>query len=229
VILAVSGFVPIAGHPRPAEEYRKLADQLFDTGIPLLMMDGDLEMCWLYRHLCERKKKFTHSVADNPAKNSVAYHCVQAEKSEWLMTAVDVSRCHECWPDIFVWLDAGIFHVPGVTSQIILDFMRRAEAEQTIAIPGCWNRDYKYDDRYPCWRFCGGVWVVPRQYVAALDAAMKQEYKRHLALTDNLSWEVNTLARVEQRYPDLPIWHYQADHDASMFGNYQPVASRSAN
>ena len=35
------------------------------------------------------------------------------------------------------------------------------------------------------------------------------------------SWEVNTLARVEQRYPNLPIWQYKADHDQTMFTNYR--------
>src|SRR5204863_8511042 len=89
-------------------------------------------------------------------------------------------------------------------------------------IPGCWERGtFKYDDNWPCWRFCGGVMVVPRKYVDRLNTAMKHEYVRWLEETGNISWEVNTLARVEHLEPDLPFWWYGADHDSSIFKNYR--------
>jgi hypothetical protein len=159
----------------------------------------------------------THSTADNPAKNSLAYHIVQAEKSELIADAAELVP----GADVIVWIDLGIFHLPGMTAGVIEDFMARAAAEEAIAIPGCWERNYQYDDRYPMWRFCGGLLVVPREHAAALAAVMRDECKRHLRETGNLSWEVNTLARVEQRYPDLPIRWYKADHNSSMFTNYQ--------
>ena len=42
----------------------------------------------------------------------------------------------DSFADIFVWIDYGIFHVPGVTVRIIEQFLRRVENEQAIAIPG---------------------------------------------------------------------------------------------
>lgn len=216
MILVVSGFVLIPDHPRPAADYDELIERLFETNIPLLVMEGDLEQCWLYRYLNEHDIEFTCSVADNPQKNTPAYMVVQAQKSEWLAAAAEYRPA----ADVLVWLDAGIFHIPGVTSRIIEDFIRRAATEQAIAIPGCWDRDYEYDDLYPMWRFCGGTLVVPRKYVVAFDAAMKAEYKRWLRLTGNLSWEVNTLARLEKANV-LPIWQYRANHDHTMFTNYQ--------
>jgi hypothetical protein len=63
--------------------------------------------------------------------------------------------------------------------------------------------------------------IVPRAYLDRLDAAMKNEYVRWLELKRNISWETNTLARVEKLNPNLPIWWYQAGHDASMFVNYK--------
>ena len=216
----MTGYVPIADHPRSEEEYCELGSRLFDTGIPLLRIDGALEDCWLYKYLFHRKKRFTHSIADNPRKNSVAYHCVQAQKSEWLAEAANQFLPGR-EPDVLVWIDFGIFSIPGVTEKILWEFMYRAQNERVISIPGCWSRNYKYDDEWPCWRFCGGVWVVPFEYAEILDVVMKDEYKRHLKETDNLSWEVNTLARVEQRHPGIPIWHYKANHDASMFVNYR--------
>jgi hypothetical protein len=218
MIMAVTGYVPIENHPRSMDEYVQLGEQLNATGIPLLALSGKLEDCWMYHYLSYRKAQHpTHSTADNPRKNTIAYHIVQAQKSEWLTVAADLNPV----PDVFVWLDMGIFHIPGMTAQIVRDFMFRAENERTIAIPGCWDRNYEYDDRYPMWRWAGGVMIVPRQYVDAFDACMKDEYKRHLRETNNLSWEVNTLSRLERRGTALPLWHYRANHDASMLTNYR--------
>jgi hypothetical protein len=215
-IVAVTAYVPIPGHPRTPEQYRDLLVRLLETDIPLVCLEGELEGCWLYRYLRERGKTFTHSVAENPAKNSVAYHCVQAQKSEWLTTVAHLA-------EVLVWLDVGIFHLRGVTGRIIRDFMKRAAGERAVTLPGSWERDYEYRDEWPCWRFAGGVWVVPRAHVVALDTAMKQDYKRHLRETNNVSWEVNTLARMEQRGMGPPLFWYRANHDASLFTNYRKL------
>jgi len=217
MITAVTAFVPIPGHPRPEAEYHALGSRLLGMHceIPLLFAEGDLMHCWLFDRL-QQQPEFTHSVSDNPAKNSVAYHIVQAQKSTWLAAAATVDTL----ADVFCWIDYGIFHVPGVTEQVIIEFLQRAENERLITIPGCWGSDYTYDDDHPCWRFCGGVMLVPREYIQTFDNAMRQEYHSWLNKTNNLSWEVNTLARVEQKYPDM-IWHYQADHNQQIFTNYR--------
>lgn len=225
MITAVTAYVPIQGHPRPEEEYRKLGLQLLCVKIPLMFRHAELEECWLYQYLNTygSNKEFTCSVSDNPQKNSIAYHIVQAQKSEWLAdAALDNPDA-----DVLVWIDYGIFHVPGVTGEIIRNFIVRAANERTIAIPGCWDEGYRYDDDHPCWRFCGGVWVVPRQYVVQLDNAMKFEYIRWLKQTNNISWEVNALARLERSSKGPPIWHYKVDtHDSSMFTAYRPAEAR---
>lgn len=215
MITAVTAYVPIPGHPRSEETYRELGDKLLELDIPMIVLSGSIELCWMHQYLQARQKRFTHSIADNPKKNSIAYHIVQAQKSEWLTVAADCSQA-----DVFVWIDYGIFSVPGVNGKDICDFMLRARNEKAIAIPGCWDSDYTYDDRWPCWRFCGGVIVVPRSQVIKFDTAMKSEYMDWLDRTNNLSWEVNTLARVEKNFR-LPIWHYKADHNASLFTAYR--------
>lgn len=220
MIVGVTGFIPIPGHPRSPDEYETLWEQLHATGIPLIRVDRDLDQCWLWRYL--QGKHFTWSTADNPKKNSIAYHCVMAQKSEMLHTAADIDYRF----DVLVWIDFGIFHIPGVTAGIIREFMERADGEQAIAIPGCWDRNYEYDDRWPMWRWCGGLIVMPRKYAGMFDLAMKEEYKRHLQVTGNVSWEVNTLCRVEKYFKGLPLWWYHADHNASMFTAYRPVTAQ---
>ena len=178
-----------------------------------------LDECWLAHYLNEfYPKEPTHSVADNPRKNSLAYHVVQAEKSEFLRDAAAIAP-RMC--DVFCWIDFGIFSVPGVTLQVIREFLVRAQDEQAIAIPGCWSDDYVYDDNNPCWRWCGGVLVVPKRYVSDLDAAMKREYVNWLHRTNNISWEINVLSRIERQGTDLPLWHYVADHNETLFTNYR--------
>ena len=149
----------------------------------------------LHQFLRWRGKDVIWSVSDNPRKNTLDYLCVQAQKAEFLSEA---ARGFER-ADIFVWVDFGIFHLPGMTEEIIVDFMRRAKHETMITIPGCWDRSYEYNDDHPCWRFCGGVMIVPRQFIFEFETAWKMEYMRWINETDRLSWEVNCLARMEMR------------------------------
>jgi hypothetical protein len=219
MITVVTAFVPIPCYPRSEAEYHDLGSHLLTIKHTVLSAKGDLEHCWLYGHLRETDPAaIRHSIADNPSKNSLAYHIVQAQKTEFLEVAAYVDPV----ADVFVWIDYGIFHVPGVTQAIIDNFLDRADSEQAIAIPGCWQKDeHPYDDEWPYWRFCGGVMVVPRRFVGPFNEAMKREYVRWFKKTGNISWEVNTLARLEKQDPDFPVWWYRADHDSTLFTNYR--------
>ncbi len=220
MITVVTAYVPIPDHPRSEAEFTRLGERLISIDHRVLAAKGDLEHCWLSSYLVEHcdPEKISWSISDNPKKNSLDYHVVQAQKTEWLRIATYVDPLS----DVFVWIDYGIFHVPGVTQKIIEEFLDRADSEQAIAIPGCWKKNqYSYDDNHPCWRFCGGVMVVPRKFVEPFNDAMKSEYIRWLHGTGNISWEVNTLARLEEIDPDFPVWWYEAGHDQTLFTNYR--------
>jgi hypothetical protein len=217
MVVVVTALVPIPDHPRSFKEYKRLGQQLLACDIPVMMIDGDLDMCWLARYLRWRGRDCYHSLGDNPQKNTLAYHVVQAQKTDWLHEA----SLFMPQTTVFVWIDYGIFHVLGVTRQVIESFVWRARNERVIAIPGCWDKQVAHDDAYPNWRFCGGVMVVPREYIVPLDHAVKREYLRRLADYNQVTWEVNVLASVEQCHPELPIWWFKADHNASLFTNYR--------
>jgi len=226
VIGVVTGFVPIPNHPRPEAEYRQLGDRLLGAQVPqtdavLMALRMDLKDCWLYQYLNWRGTEFTHSVSDNPRKNTPAYHIVQAQKSEFLLEA---ARSYRPDIDVYVWIDFGIYHLTGMNDQVLIDFLRQAKDEQSITIPGCWDRNYQYNDAHPMWRFCGGCMIVPRKDIIPFDTMWKAEYLGWLNKTNNLSWEVNTLARMELH--GFPIWHYKADHDHTIFTAYK-CAQRS--
>lgn len=226
-IQVVTGYVPIPGHPRSAEEYGKLGEKIFiplvQAGVNVKRYMEPLDACWLHKYVNRFKTKPEPSVADNPAKNTLAYHIVQHQKFAWLLkAAIEDPR-----PDTFVWLDYGIGHVPGVTPVVVGDFLDKlvAKPPEQVTIPGCWPKTgglrsgSGVDFRIPCWRFCGGVLVVPRQKVHKLYKAVKTAALKHIDLTKNVEWEVNTLARVELA-SQHPIRWYQADHNETMFTGY---------
>ena len=126
MITVVTAFVPIPDHPRSEDEYHRLAEPLLaqQNTIPLLCAEGDIEHCWLYHYLSEEYGgEFTHSVSDNPRKNSLNYHIVQAQKFDWLLAAASIDHL----ADVFIWLDYGILHVPGVTMDVINKFLKRVD------------------------------------------------------------------------------------------------------
>lgn len=214
-VKVVTGFIPIA-NPRSAATYWELGARLLGglTG-PVVARFPNIEDTWLYRWLKNsgRLEHVNHSVQDNPTKNTLEYHCVQHEKFQWLAEAhaSDISGA-----DLLVWIDYGILHVPGVTTQIIKDYLARLTDTGEIMIPGCWDKNREISSDFPCWRFCGGLMVVPTKLAPHLLEAVKYTAQDHITLTGNVEWEVNTLARVELDNPKAFHW-YEADHNETMF------------
>lgn len=216
-VKVVTGYVPLANHPRSAAEYGALGEKIF-SGFPgdsIHPFYDPLAACWLWRTVSPLKQ-LTHSTGDNPAKNSLAYHCVQHQKFAWLLTAMvkDPSA------DSYVWIDYGIGHVPGVTAAVIRDFVAGIR-EDDFAIPGCWSKaNALINEFFPCWRFCGGVMVVPRKKVFQLYKDIKKTVKSHITRTGNLTWEVNSMAEAEKAGLLRGVRWYQADHNETLFMNY---------
>ena len=213
----VSGYVSLHDHPRTEKEYKELGSKLLELDADIACAYQTLNTCWLYKYLMWLgRENIKHSVSDNPKKNSVAYHIVQHQKTEWLVDAAYLDDK----PDTFVWIDYGIFHVPGITGPIIQDFIKRVEGEKAIVIPGCTPPPDQISYDHPCWRYCGGLIVCPRQYLMEFDNQMKRTTMEYIRETGNISWEVNMLARLEKT-TKLPLWWYYADHNQQMFENYR--------
>lgn len=213
-VRVVTGFVPIENHPRPPEEYSALGLKLKALNAPLKAFYNTVEDCWLYKEILKLPAIPGHSKGDNPAKNTLAYHIVQHQKPEWLGAASLIDKD----ADVFVWLDYGIMHVPGVDADVINRFLETVKKDD-LAIPGCWPRERPLDDSQVCWRFCGGLMVIPRNQLAKFYVEFKDRTMRNLRLKMNVTWEVNDLARME-KYGSVPIRWYEADHNEKMFNNY---------
>ena len=212
-VAVVTGYVPIPGHPRNSEEFERLAGNLRElSAAPVHAFRCELMDCWLYAHVTDRQ--VMHAVADNPAKNTVAYHVVQHQKTAWLVQALDTAPD----TDVFVWLDYGIFSQPGVTARAIDDYLRRIRPTPSVVLPGAWPRSAAADWQNPDWRFCGSSFVVPRELAHRFHEAVSEVTLERLS-EGRLTWEVNDWAEVERR--DLvPMRWYRATHDQTQFTNY---------
>lgn len=209
----VTAYVPIAGHPRSPQQYGELGEKLGGCPVRKKCFYQRVEDTWLAQHLRLLPTYPTWSEGDNPSKNSLAYHCVQHEKIKWLKQAAIE------YPDdnIMVWVDYGIFHQPGVNNEAIVRFMQAVD-DRAIYAPGCWGPSNNVDQNNPCWRFCGSVLAVPTRLIDRLDHEVCDAARSHIAVTQNIEWEVNTWARAEAT-STLPWCWYKADHDVTQFTN----------
>lgn len=214
LVKVVSGYVEIPDHPRGPHDYVALGAQLEDAVSPVPMVVGEqaVEDTWLANAL-RGQANITHSVSDNVEKNTLAYHCVQHQKFTWLANALTQD---DDPADVYVWIDYGIMHVPGVTAAVIQKYLSIIpDYGSQIMIPGCWPKG-DVGREHPCWRFCGGLMAVPRPLVKIFARLAMGTAISQISQTRNVEWEVNTLARLEQS-DQLPIKWYKADHDATMF------------
>lgn len=215
----VTGFIPIPGHPRKSLEYHGLGDRLLKV-LPTnsLYLDRSSPNDTALFKLLQRKELNPEPCkADNPEKNTTGYHCVNHEKFNFLSYAAEFGLKNE----LYVWVDYGILHVPGITEDVIKRFVDEVKdfPTDTITIPGCASHKVVPSVWYPCWRFCGGLMVVPTDYVNDLKHAVMDKAIDTVRTTNKLEWEVNTLARVELD-DKLPFTWYQADHNETMFTNH---------
>ena len=220
-VQVVTGFVEIPNHPRKTEEYVELGNRLKSAmGVRSIQaFYYDIQDLWLTQFLQKlppMEPPLKWATYDNPAKNTLEYHCVQHQKVEWLATAANMDQ----GVDTFVWVDYGIMHLPGMNGDYLTSFLDRI-VKNDFAVPGCWPPCEIDDYNSPCWRFCGSVLIVPRKDIHNLTKAFKAVTRTFIRAMKMVSFEVNMLALVEQtNIPNLR-W-YAADHNPTMFTGYEP-------
>jgi len=198
-VCVVTGYVPLPCEHRSRERYNELGVKLLDCLDRSILFRQELGDCWL-------SKKIGN--VDPGGKDSTAYHCVQHEKFAWLERASAVTDA-----TTVVWIDYGVFHMPGVTPEIVCDFIRLVEESEPDVIVSPSGSAGDHFGHNPSWLFLGAVLVVPSHLAGWLASECR------LAV-DPVSWEVNTLSRVREAHPDL-FRFYGANHNYSIFTEYK--------
>lgn len=224
----VTGYVPLPKHPRKPAEYEKLGQQLSAAlgDHPLQVYYDRVPDLWMTQFLEKlppmENPKLCWNKGDNEDKNTLEYHCVQHQKFEWLWRAAQ----QDSEPDTFVWMDYGLTRLPGMNSENIRNFLSRIQRHDW-AIPGCWAKsDPRVNmtlktDIWPCWRFCGGLMVVPRGDIDRMVRTIQATVRLHVRITHRVEWEVNSMARAEPFWiKDSAFRWFPADHDGTMLTRY---------
>ncbi len=207
----VSGYVPLTVTHRSEEEYYRLGENLHSLHVESSIFFDTIEDCWMHHAI--KGKGYEPRHAHDLGKNTMEYHIVQHQKTTWMLRAALANPKD----DVFVWMDYGIFHMPGFTQEKVLAFLQECEHETAIAIPGAWP---KGQEGGPCWRFNGSILVCHRDYLAALDQRVRELAVFYAKYTKTVIWEVNTWDRVESE-GELPIRWYGATHDETMLTSYR--------
>jgi hypothetical protein len=221
-IRLVTGHVrlPSADFYRSPDDFRAYGKRLFAAtqDIPKTVFEEmSVQSCWLYPHICDNliggAVTVPLSAQGNPAKDTVDYMTVLAQKTEWLSQAFEKDPA----ADVYVWMDYGIFHQEGFTEELVSDFFKRVRLND-LAFPGLWGKG-PVPENDPCWRFLGSMFVCPANQVENLNFEVKKEILKHLVTTGHVLWDINNWARVEEK-DVLPIRWYLAGHNSTMLTNY---------
>lgn len=218
----VTGYVRLESHPRPPAEYERLGQLLSHAlgDAPLAVYYEHVRDLWLTQFLEKlppMEPPLSWAKADNPAKNSLEWHCVQYQKFAWLARAATEDQ----ESDTFIWLDYGVCSQPGVNAENIRSFIRKVK-KNDFAMPGCWVSpvpDPMYE--YPCWRFCGSLMVVPRADTHRMLSLVQAYVRTYVRAMHKVTFEINTLAAIEPMLKKVGLRWYEADHNATQFTHYE--------
>ena len=219
-VRVVTGYVRLENHPRKPEEYYELGQKL---GHALGMQDlacyyekvPDLWLTQFLEKLPPMEPPLTWAKADNPKKNSLEWHSVQYQKFAWLARAANEDQ----ESDTFLWLDYGLFSQPGMNADDLQSFLKRIR-KKDFAMAGCWGPTPEPVDEYPCWRFLGSSMIVPRADTHRMFLLVQAITRTYVRALGRVTFEINTLARIEPMLKKVGLRWFEADHNVTQFTNY---------
>jgi hypothetical protein len=158
----------------------------------------------------------------SPGKDTKEYLSLMNTKIEFILRASEVVE-----DDVFIWIDFGILKIVKDKETFLnkLRIIHRTPFSK-ITIPGCWSTESVFHVDSVSWRFCGGFFVIPRQYVKPFYNHSKN------VLTDfctmpmyKLTWETNVWYIVELCVAKDWIHWYLADHNDSILMNINVITN----
>jgi hypothetical protein len=207
----VTGYVRLDLPNRPHDEYAGLGARLIDAAdmVDQITFGGTVDACWHWA-----LSEGALLPVGNPEKDTRAFHAVQHEKTAWTAAAAERTDA-----EILVWLDYGIFHVPGVTEDLVAAFLARAAERgprDRVGMASIWEGPPEITPvpHRVAWHCAGGAFTVPRHlalpwHQAVVDAAVRMR-RRGWA-----TWEVNDWADAWRENPGL-VRAWRCDHDATL-------------
>lgn len=154
-----------------------------------------------------------------PSKDTPKFLMLMQKKIEFMAKAIELN----VWPmdTHFAWVDFSLAKIFEDVDKCVnalkkIDNTPLPHAT-SIVLPGCWiqRRIWDLSTYHDCinWRFCGGFFLGDRNACIEFYKLYQTYYAEFSK--NNLTWEVNFWAWLEEHGLFYPTW-YEADHNDSM-------------
>jgi hypothetical protein len=230
--MLVTSYYDIYNKPENFTTYLELFSKLGNSGIPIILFTDPslvsnfesfssvkviglpLESYELYSIAAKYNGDLPSS--RNNAKDTKEFLSLMNTKIEFVKKASDLTD-----DDTLIWVDYGILKIIKNKDRFINKLREVNERKFTkITIPGCWGFGRPFSCNDVNWRFCGGLFVIPRNHIDTFynhsknvlsDFCNSPQYK--------LTWETNVWYVIEFcAARDIIDWYF-ADHDDSILLN----------
>lgn len=231
--MIVTSYYNIYGKPEKFMEYVYLFYDLAASGIPIILFTDPslvnkfrifppslkvigvpLETFELYRLGISYDRELPNERSHE--KDTKEFLALMNTKIEFILRASELSES-----DTFIWVDFGILKIIKNTERFINVLKQINEMKfDKIMMPGCWAFGRPFTIESPNWRFCGGLFVMPRKHIQTFYNHSKNVHSDFCNLPMyKLSWETNVWNIVEVfACKDIIQWYF-AGHDDTILLN----------
>jgi hypothetical protein len=153
-----------------------------------------------------------------PQKDTKEFLSLMNTKIEFILRASDI-----CEDDHFIWIDFGILKIIKNKKRFInkLKLINNWKFNK-IKIPGCWGFGQGFTVESVNWRFCGGLFIVPRKYISDFYTHSKNVLNDFCKMPIyKLTWETNVWVIIEMFALKNDIDWYFADHNDTILLNLE--------
>lgn len=231
--MIVTCYYDIYNSPQKMSDYMALFEDVANSGLPITLFT-DPSLIDKFNHypstvnvvaipiesfeLYQIGMNYTGNLPSqrNATKDTKEYMSLMNTKIELVLRGMEL-----CNDDTLIWIDYGILKLIKNKIRFINKLkIVNSQKFNKIKIPGCWGFGQPFSVDSVHWRFCGSLFVIPRNLV--------QEFYQHSknVLKDfctqpiyKLTWEVNVWVIVEMFALKEQIDWYFADHDDTILLN----------
>lgn len=247
--ILVTAYYDLYGKPARFWEYFDLFYEVAASGLPVIVftdpalvrkfrflpatcqvVPASLDSFELYRMTMAYTGELpTHR---DPAKDTLAFYGLMVTKAEMIQRA----RILRPEYDTYFWHDFGLAKIyRHVTVDTVIDKLRQMVTGgryRNGGFPGCWTEGRPFSVDHVHWRFCGGFFFLPTDFVEVFFEHVRNVHRDMCTLPMyKVTWETNVFTLVsvcaEKRDRDRIVWYY-ADHDEGMILNAPLSTSTSS-
>jgi len=233
--MLVTAYYDIYNKPERFMEYLYLFYDLGISGIPIILFTDpsmvykfcifpptvkviglSLDECELYQMGVNYDRDLP--ATRTPSKDTKEFFSLMNTKIEFVKKAMEHT---ESTVETFMWIDFGILKIVK-NKEAVLQTLR--DVDQTIVtkmiIPGCWPFGMGFSVHSIHWRFCGGFFVIPRNYINDFYHHSKNVLQDFCTMSQYcLTWETNVWTVIESCSERDRMQWFLADHNDSMIVN----------